>query len=174
MYTILPRILCVDDEPKVLEAMARNLRRHFDVTLAGGGEEGLDRIEREGPFAVVVSDQRMPGVDGVSFLARVRTSSPRIIPGSSIRSSTSKVAGALATGVLRSIGAPDAGRRPGASRSRSWGSYHPARPRIVCTAAARDCPCVCSVSRSKATLSIRAPSGIERSRGPRPSELEPS
>ena len=76
MYTVMPRILCVDDEPNVLDAMARNLRRHFDVTTAEGAEVGLDRIEREGPFAVVISDQRMPGVDGVTFLSRVREAAP--------------------------------------------------------------------------------------------------
>lgn len=76
MYTVLPRILCVDDEPHMLEGMARHLRRHFDVTLATGGEEGLDLIERAGPFAVVLSDQRMPVMDGVSFLSRVRETAP--------------------------------------------------------------------------------------------------
>lgn len=76
MYAVLPRILCVDDEPHVLEGMVRNLRRQFDVTVAHGGEEGLDRVEREGPFAVVLSDQRMPGMDGVTFLSRVRTTAP--------------------------------------------------------------------------------------------------
>lgn len=76
MYTVMPRILCVDDEPHVLDGLARTLRRHFDVTLAEGGDAGLDRVEREGPFAVVVSDQRMPGTDGVTFLSRVREVAP--------------------------------------------------------------------------------------------------
>lgn len=76
MYKLQPRILVVDDDRRVLDAMAPNLRRHFDVTLADGGEEGLDRVEREGPFAAVLSDQRMPGMDGVTFLSRVRENAP--------------------------------------------------------------------------------------------------
>lgn len=72
----LPRILCVDDEPHVLDALARILRRHFDVTVAVGGPAGLSAIEQSEPFAVVVSDQRMPEMDGVSFLATVRERSP--------------------------------------------------------------------------------------------------
>lgn len=73
---ILAPILCVDDEPHVLDALARMLRRQFDVSLAIGGEAGLAAIESDGPFAVVMSDQRMPGLDGVGFLSRVRTVAP--------------------------------------------------------------------------------------------------
>jgi response regulator RpfG family c-di-GMP phosphodiesterase len=76
MYSIQPRVLCVDDEPNVLEGLGRNLRRHFEVTTAVGPEAGLLKVEQEGPFAVVMSDQRMPGMDGVTFLSRVREISP--------------------------------------------------------------------------------------------------
>jgi CheY-like chemotaxis protein len=72
----MPRVLCVDDEPNVLEGVARNLRKEFDVTLAVGSAEGLGRITDAGPFAVVVSDLRMPGMDGITFLERVRELSP--------------------------------------------------------------------------------------------------
>jgi response regulator RpfG family c-di-GMP phosphodiesterase len=71
-----PRILCVDDEPQVLEGLALNLRRHYEVHLAGGGAEGLQRLEQDGPFAVVMSDMRMPGMTGAVFLAHVRLQSP--------------------------------------------------------------------------------------------------
>lgn len=71
-----PRVLCVDDEPRVLAALARTLHRHFALTTAASGAGGLELLRREGPFAVVVSDLRMPGMDGVAFLARVREAAP--------------------------------------------------------------------------------------------------
>jgi DNA-binding NtrC family response regulator len=67
-----PRVLCVDDEPNVLEGLRRQLRRHFSVATANGGILALEVLEREGPFAVVVSDMRMPEMDGAAFLGRVR------------------------------------------------------------------------------------------------------
>ena len=71
-----PRILCVDDEPGVLDGLTRRLRRHFTVRTAPGAAEALDVLEREEPFAVVVSDMRMPGMDGAAFLAVVRARWP--------------------------------------------------------------------------------------------------
>lgn len=70
------RILCVDDEPNVLAALSLQLRKRFDVATAGGGEAGLEELRKDGPFAVVVSDMRMPGMDGAAFLSRVREISP--------------------------------------------------------------------------------------------------
>ncbi|MDQ7087352.1 MAG: response regulator [Acidobacteriota bacterium] len=75
----MKRILFVDDEVNILSGIRRNLRRHFDVFTAEGGEAGLEMIETEGPFAVVVSDYRMPGMDGVQFLAKVRETSPQSV-----------------------------------------------------------------------------------------------
>lgn len=72
----LPRILCVDDEPDVLGAIARVLRREFDVVTAHSGRAGLDIIERDRTFAAVVSDLRMPGMGGVKFLTEVRQIAP--------------------------------------------------------------------------------------------------
>ncbi|MDD2237926.1 MAG: response regulator, partial [Kiritimatiellae bacterium] len=65
------KILFVDDDENVLDAMKRNLRRAFDVHTAAGGEAGLRVIQESGPFAVVVSDMSMPGMDGAAFLAKV-------------------------------------------------------------------------------------------------------
>ena len=70
------RILCVDDEPNILEGLERTLFEHFDVRTALGGAAGLDLVAREGPFAVVVSDMRMPEMDGATFLSKVRESAP--------------------------------------------------------------------------------------------------
>lgn len=65
-----PRILCVDDEPLVLEGLALTLRRHFELETASGGEQGLEILTRNPTIAVVVSDMRMPGMDGAAFLAK--------------------------------------------------------------------------------------------------------
>ncbi|MCP2936614.1 response regulator, partial [Salmonella enterica subsp. enterica serovar Typhimurium] len=64
----LPRVLCVDDEPNLLAAMERTLHSRFDVVTANGGTAGLDAIQLGEPFAVIVSDMRMPGMDGATFL----------------------------------------------------------------------------------------------------------
>jgi len=69
-------ILCVDDEPKVLEALALNLRRHYRVSTAGNGQAGLAIIDGDDPPAVVVSDMRMPEMDGAAFLSQVKERSP--------------------------------------------------------------------------------------------------
>jgi len=74
-----PRVLCVDDEPNILHGLRRHLRREYEVLTAVGGEEGLRLLEEEGPFVVVVSDQRMPGMDGVTFLRKVREISPETV-----------------------------------------------------------------------------------------------
>ncbi len=71
-----PRILLVDDEQNLLDALRRQLRRDFTVEVANGGQEGLTVIREHGPFLVVMSDFRMPGMDGAAFLAAVRQLAP--------------------------------------------------------------------------------------------------
>lgn len=75
-----PRILCVDDEPFVLEGIRDRLRRSFDVQTADGGFEGLKMLtaEPEG-FAIVISDMRMPGMPGDVFLREARTIAPNAV-----------------------------------------------------------------------------------------------
>ena len=70
------KILCVDDDPNILQGYKRALRKDFDISIAEGGEPGLALIAQEGPFAVIVSDMRMPGMDGVQFLSRVKETAP--------------------------------------------------------------------------------------------------
>ena len=70
------KILFVDDEASILSSFQRQMRKRFDVDTALAPEEGLAAIENEGPYAVVVSDLRMPGMDGIQFLARVRERHP--------------------------------------------------------------------------------------------------
>ena len=69
-------VLCVDDEPRVLGGLALQLRRRYDVTVAHTGSEGLDLLHRKGPFVIVMSDMRMPGMDGATFLTHVRQQAP--------------------------------------------------------------------------------------------------
>lgn len=72
----LPRILCVDDEPNLLAALERNLFDRFDVVTANGGEAGLAAMAEGVPFDAIVSDMRMPGMDGATFLALARERAP--------------------------------------------------------------------------------------------------
>ena len=65
-------VLYVDDEPENLRVFELTFRREFSILTASSAEEGL-RILNENPVAVVLSDQRMPGVSGVEFLSRVRS-----------------------------------------------------------------------------------------------------
>jgi response regulator RpfG family c-di-GMP phosphodiesterase len=70
------KVLFVDDEPNVLAAYERQLRKLFEVKTMEGGEAGLQAVMAGGPYAVVVSDFRMPNMDGVRFLSRVKEISP--------------------------------------------------------------------------------------------------
>lgn len=70
------KILFVDDEPSVLDGFQRLLRREFDVSTALGGYQALALIKSSGPFAVIISDMRMPEMNGAEFLARVREKAP--------------------------------------------------------------------------------------------------
>jgi response regulator RpfG family c-di-GMP phosphodiesterase len=70
------KMLFVDDEPAVLDGYKRLLHKDFQPDTASSGREALDLLSRQGPYAVVVSDMRMPGMDGVQLLCRVREASP--------------------------------------------------------------------------------------------------
>ena len=71
-----PKVLIVDDETSILNGIKLNLGRTFDLTLANGGEEALEAIREEGPFEVVISDMRMPGMSGVEVLAKIKSEHP--------------------------------------------------------------------------------------------------
>ncbi len=73
------KVLLVDDEPNVLSSYKRGLRKQYDVDVALGGEEGLAKIGSNGPYAVIVSDMRMPGMDGAAFLSRARIEAPESV-----------------------------------------------------------------------------------------------
>src|SRR3954467_6610087 len=80
-----PAIVAVDDEPAVLAAVARDLRRgfgeRFRIVRAGSGDEALDvlreLVARGDQVALLVADQRMPGMEGTDYLVAAR----QLVPG---------------------------------------------------------------------------------------------
>jgi len=67
-----PLILCVDDEANVLRSLERIfLDDDYEILTATSGEEALRILENHGPCQVVISDYRMPSMDGVAFLKEV-------------------------------------------------------------------------------------------------------
>ncbi|WP_243545293.1 HD domain-containing phosphohydrolase [Pseudodesulfovibrio tunisiensis] len=70
------RILIVDDDEKLLRSFERVLRSRFDVSVAENATRALSMIGAEEPYAIIISDYRMPGMNGVDFLARVMEVAP--------------------------------------------------------------------------------------------------
>lgn len=73
---MLKRILCVDDEPNVLTAYQRQFRKKFEIHTALDGYTALQLLNDHGPFAVVVSDMRMPGMNGIELLKKFEAKAP--------------------------------------------------------------------------------------------------
>ncbi len=72
----LPKILCVDDEPNMLSALRRQMRSKFNICTANSAQDGLDILKKEGPFDVVISDFRMPQMNGAEFLSKAKDIDP--------------------------------------------------------------------------------------------------
>ncbi|MCW2778218.1 MAG: two-component system response regulator [Frankiales bacterium] len=73
-----PTVLFVDDEPRILDGLRRGLRQHrgrWDMVFAPGGYEAIEVLQSR-RVDVVVSDMRMPGMDGAHLLAWVRNHQP--------------------------------------------------------------------------------------------------
>jgi response regulator RpfG family c-di-GMP phosphodiesterase len=66
-----PRVLCVDDEARVVEGLVLHLRKDYEVHTALSGDEALKALKQMGGAAVIVSDMRMPGMDGAMLLRQV-------------------------------------------------------------------------------------------------------
>lgn len=74
------KVLFVDDEPNLLHGIQLSLRKKFIVDVASGPLDGLNKCRNDGPYAVVVSDLKMPGADGIAFLEQIKK-----IAGDSVR-----------------------------------------------------------------------------------------
>jgi HD-like signal output (HDOD) protein len=77
----MKQILFVDDEGQVLDGLRASLRKkrtEWDMSFAESGEAALARL-RSRPFDVIVSDMRMPGMDGAELLSKVRAEFPNVI-----------------------------------------------------------------------------------------------
>lgn len=71
-----PRILLVDDEPNVLSSLGRQLRNTYEVHTASDPEQALIELAPKKPYSVVVSDYRMPQMNGIEFLREVKARCP--------------------------------------------------------------------------------------------------
>jgi diguanylate cyclase (GGDEF)-like protein len=71
------KVLCVDDEPQVLEGLSLQLGRRYEVLTASSGAQGLEVLNQHDSVAAIISDMRMPRMDGATFLSRARTIAPR-------------------------------------------------------------------------------------------------
>jgi response regulator RpfG family c-di-GMP phosphodiesterase len=77
------KVLCVDDDANMLKAYSllrsqgRQKQQGYEIDTAGSGQAGLEALARRGPYAVILADYRMPGLNGIEFLRRARQESPQ-------------------------------------------------------------------------------------------------
>jgi PAS domain S-box-containing protein len=76
MIEVSRKVLCVDDQEEILKLLEQQLAGKYDVYFAHSGGEALRQVMTEGPFAVIVADYVMPGMDGVTLLREVHAQSP--------------------------------------------------------------------------------------------------
>jgi response regulator RpfG family c-di-GMP phosphodiesterase len=74
-----PQVLCVDDEPNVLEGLSMHLRRSYEVLTATSGRDALELLRDKPYVAVIISDMRMPNMDGATFLSKARELVPSAV-----------------------------------------------------------------------------------------------
>lgn len=75
-----PRVLCVDDDVNVVLTIRRILGGRFEVTPVVGGRAGLEAVRTAAePFAVVVSDIRMPDLPGIALMQQLREIAPATV-----------------------------------------------------------------------------------------------
>ncbi|MEJ2528621.1 MAG: response regulator [Gammaproteobacteria bacterium] len=70
------KVLLVDDDRNLLSAFNRQFHNRINLVTAASGEDGIQAITYDGPFAVVISDMQMPNMDGLKFLTHARSLSP--------------------------------------------------------------------------------------------------
>ncbi|MBN2041906.1 MAG: response regulator [Spirochaetes bacterium] len=73
------KILIVDDDENILSSLKRQFHNKYSIVTAVSGKQGLEEFEKQKPFAVVISDYRMPEMNGAEFLAKVREKYPNTV-----------------------------------------------------------------------------------------------
>ena len=73
------RILFVDDDTALLSTVQRTLGLDYELVTAASGAEALEQLNSAGPFAVVMTDMRMPQMDGIELIERARETAPEAI-----------------------------------------------------------------------------------------------
>ncbi len=66
------KVLLVDDDRNLLDSFNRQFHKRINLVTAASGEDAIQAITYDGPFAVVISDMQMPNMDGLEFLVKVR------------------------------------------------------------------------------------------------------
>jgi DNA-binding NtrC family response regulator len=73
------KFICVDDDISILQIVKTSLCEYFLVAIAGSALKGMDFMETDGPFDIVMSDHEMPGMKGLDFLSLVAERWPETI-----------------------------------------------------------------------------------------------
>ncbi len=73
------QVLFVDDDPNILRAIQRNFRKHFETVTAAGPGEALAILRAPNSIGVIVSDFKMPGMNGVEFLSQTVGRWPNVV-----------------------------------------------------------------------------------------------
>jgi two-component system, response regulator, stage 0 sporulation protein F len=74
-----PALLYVDDEPLNLTLFEINFQKKYTVRTALSGEKGLDILRSEPSIAVVITDMKMPGMNGIEFIRKAKENFPEIV-----------------------------------------------------------------------------------------------
>jgi response regulator RpfG family c-di-GMP phosphodiesterase len=78
-YSLPEKVLCVDSDPAVLEFYKNYLGRRFNVSTASDADDALLKMDREGPYAVLMVDMIMPEMDGAELLAEAQKIAPETV-----------------------------------------------------------------------------------------------
>jgi response regulator RpfG family c-di-GMP phosphodiesterase len=70
------KILCVDDDANILAGYQRTLRKQFCIDTVLSGADALQALSRQGPYAIIVADMNMPGMNGIELLTKVQEAAP--------------------------------------------------------------------------------------------------